>query len=392
MKRTVESFTTPMSGLAESILPETVLQFGGGNFLRAFADVFIHDANQTNRPVGRVVVVQSTASRRAALLNKQQGRYHVITRGITNGRPLDEVKEISSLSRGLVAGDEWPAVLAVGCSPKLRLIISNVTEAGYQLDDEDVHFSLDGAAAPCSFPAKLLAVLFARYQAGQPGVTVLPCELLDHNADRLLALLLEQAAAWAMPTAFLQWLQSEIYWLNSLVDRIVSGKPAAHPLLVEDNLLTVAEPFALWVIEGKGRARDLFAHPALVVVDDVERYALRKVRILNGAHTALVCKARPLGITTVVEAVTNDEVGPWLRRLLLEEIVPTVADRVDGGEAFAEQVLERFANPFLAHQLADIALHQETKVQVRLVPTYQEYEQQHGYPPPLLHELIGHQG
>ena len=369
-------------------MPETVLQFGGGNFLRAFADVFIDEANQHQQPVGRVVVVQSTASRRAALLNQQHGVYHVITRGLLNGKPIDAVQAVNSISRGLIANEEWPAVLAVARAPQLRLIISNVTEAGYTLDEADTRAAFERGTAPVSFPAKLLAALYARFQAQQPSVTVLPCELLDHNADRLLALLEEQAACWHLPAAFRTWLNSDVYWLNTLVDRIVSGKPAAHPLLASDALLTVAEPFALWAIEGKGQERDLFAHPAITVVDNVDRYTLRKVRILNGAHTALVSKALPMGIVTVREGVTDPKVGPWLRRLLFEEIVPTVADRVDDAEKFAEQVLERFANPYLEHKLADIALHHATKVKVRLRATYDEYQAQHGTPPPLLHNLL----
>lgn len=381
------------------MLPETVLQFGGGNFLRAFADVFIDDVNQddvkqddvnqSKKPVGNVVVVQSTASRRAQLLNQQQGRYHVVTRGIADGKEIDEIKVINSITRGLVASEEWPAVLDVARSPELRVIISNVTEAGYVLHSSDDNLSPTGDQAPLSFPAKLLGVLYARYQAGLPGVTVLPCELLDQNADRLLALVQEQATAWQLKGEFLAWLRGEVYWLNTLVDRIVSGKPAAHPLLGEDALLTVAEPFALWVIEGKGRERDLFAHPAIDIIADVAPYSLRKVRILNGAHTALVAKALPMGIETVREGVNHPEVGPWLRRVLFEEIVPTVAGRVEGAEPFANQTLERFANPFLEHKLADIALHHETKVRVRLGATYQEYLEQHGTPPPLLDALVG---
>ncbi len=370
-------------------LPETVLQFGGGNFLRAFADRFIHDVNQSKAPVGRVVVVQSTASQRAAQLNQQQGRYHVLTRGLANGRAVDDVQEIQSIARGLVAADEWPDVLAVARSPHLRLIVSNVTEAGYELTEQDRARADRENAAPSTFPAKLLAVLHARYRAGLPGVTILPCELLDQNADRLLALVREQAARWQLGQDFLHWLQAEVYWLNTLVDQIVSGKPADHPLLAQDELLTVAEPFALWVIAGRGRERDLFSHPAIKVVDNVDAYALRKVRILNGAHTALVAKAMPMGLETVCAAINHATVGPWLRQMLFDEIVPTIASRVDDAEAFAHQTLERFANPFLAHRLADIALHHETKLQVRLGPTYREYVEQRGTPPPLLDALAG---
>ena len=365
-------------------LPERILQFGGGNFVRAFVDVFVHEANVAGQAVGGVVVVQSTASQRAQLLNEQGGRYHVVTRGLVDGAPVDRVDLVESVTRGLVAHTEWDAVLAVACSPDLRLIVSNVTEAGYGLDDND----LPAGRVPNAFPAKLLLLLQARYQAGQPPVTILPCELLDQNGDRLLALVLAQAATWGITGPFLTWLQQEVYWLNTLVDRIVSGRPSAHPLLAQDELLTVAEPFALWVIAAKGKERDLFTHPAMQVVDDVAPYSLRKVRILNGAHTALVAKALPLGIETVREAVNDGVVGPWLRRVLFEEIVPTVADRVEGGIAFAEQVLERFANPYLDHKLSAIALHHETKVAVRLLPTYQEYQTRFSHKPPLLAEIL----
>lgn len=366
------------------VLPERILQFGGGNFVRAFVDVFVHEANMAGQEVGGVVVVQSTASQRAEQLNAQQGCYHVVTRGLVDGVPMARVQLVESVTRGLVAHTEWDAVLAVACSPDLRLIVSNVTEAGYQLEADDQH---DGGV-PNSFPAKLLLLLQARYQAGQPPVTILPCELLDQNGERLLALVLAQAATWGITGPFLTWLQNEVYWLNTLVDRIVSGRPGEHPLLAQDELLTVAEPFALWVIAAKGKERDLFTHPAMHIVDDVAPYSLRKVRILNGAHTALVAKALPLGIETVREAVNDTVVGPWLRRVLFEEIVPTVADRVEGAAAFAEQVLERFANPYLDHKLSAIALHHETKVAVRLLPTYQEYQARFGHKPPLLAEIL----
>lgn len=365
-------------------LPETILQFGGGNFLRAFFDVFVHEANEIGQAVGGVVVVQSTNSNRATALNAQQGCYHVVTRGLVNGNPVDEVKAIASVSRGLVAATDWASVLTVARSPDLRLIVSNVTEAGYVLNEKD---RLDGLA-PVSFPAKLLCVLKARFEANRPGVTILPCELMDNNATRLQDLVLQQADQWGMSGKFLHWMKTEVFWLNTLVDRIVSGKPSDHPLLAHDGLLTVAEPFSLWVIEGVGKTRDLFSHPAITVVSDAQPYSLRKVRILNGAHSGLVCKALPLGFETVRQAVENQNIGEWLHRVLFEEIVPTVQDRVQNAKGFAEQTLERFANPFLAHRLADIALHHETKVAVRLLPTYREYCERFGKKPSLLKEIL----
>lgn len=364
-------------------LPETILQFGGGNFLRGFLDVFVHEANESGQAVGRAVVVQSTNSNRASALNDQNGRYNVVTRGLVNGKPVDEVKTITSVSRGLIAATQWDQVLEVACSPDLRLIVSNVTEVGYVLDERD-----QLGNAPISFPAKMLSVLKARFDAGMPGVTVLPCELMDHNADRLVDLILKQAALWGISGAFLDWMQTDVYWCNTLVDRIVSGKPDVHPLLAEDNLLTVAEPFSIWAIEGEGKTRDLFSHPSIVVTSDVEPYSLRKVRILNGAHTSLVCKAVPMGIQTVREAVENEEVGKWLIQLLDTEIVPTVEDRVDDAKGFAKEILGRFSNPFLEHRLSDISLHHDTKVAVRLITTYREYREKFGKEPPLLKEIL----
>jgi tagaturonate reductase len=303
---------------------------------------------------------------------------------LADGKPVDEVKAIACVSRGLVATTDWNAVLDVAQSPDLRLIVSNVTEAGYVLHEKD---RINGLA-PVSFPAKLLCVLKSRFEANRPGVTVLPCELMDNNANRLQDLVLQQADQWGMSGEFLHWMKTEVFWLNTLVDRIVSGKPSDHPLLAHDGLLTVAEPFSLWVIEGVGKTRDLFSHPAITVVPNAQPYSLRKVRILNGAHSGLVCKALPLGFETVREAVAHRDIRAWLRRVLFEEIVPTVQDRVQNAKGFAEQTLERFANPFLAHRLADIALHHETKVAVRLLPTYREYCDLFDKEPPLLKEIL----
>lgn len=363
---------------------ETVLQFGGGNFLRGFVDAFVHDANATGQNVGRIVVVQSTRSGIADTINRQQGVYHVVTRGLRNGRAVDEVSRIESLSRAFDAQSDWAQVIDIATSQSLNFIVSNTTEAGFALDPADT----DRSSVPASFPAKLLAVLWARFQAGlrQP-IQSLPCELLPKNGDRLRTLVLEQASRWGAPANVVAWLRDGCVWHNSLVDRIVSGKPAEHPLLASDALLTVAEPFALWAIEKQPRAR-LFEHPAIHWVDDTAPIELRKVRVLNGAHTALVCKALPMGIATVREAVNDPEVGAWLRRLLDEEILPTLETRTPGLRAFADSALERFANPFVEHKLSAIALNHEAKLRTRLIPTRDEYVVRFGKRPRLLDELL----
>lgn len=361
---------------------ESVLQFGGGNFLRAFADVFIDRANRGPRPVGKAVVVQSTPGPRAEWINAQAGSYHVVTRGIEAGETVDRVERVAPLSRALVAATQWQQVLEVGRSPALRLVVSNTTEAGLALDDDE---KPSGKGVPRSFPAKLLAVLLARREAGLGGLTVLPCELIEGNGDLLYRLVLEQAHAWRVEDAALDWLKNECRWPNTLVDRIVSGRPAEHLLLAEDQLLTVAEPYALWAIEAPGL--DFVDDPAVRLVDDVAPYALRKVRLLNGAHTALVCRAGGR-FETVRQAVEDAAVRGWLETLLYQELLPPINGRVDGAEAFAGQVLERLANPFLDHRLADIALHHETKVGTRLLPTYREFKETRGSEPALLAEIL----
>ena len=369
-------------------LPETILQFGGGNFLRAFADAFIDDANRGGQAVGRVVVVQSTRSGVADTINRQGGRYYMVVRGLRQGRAVDEVEPIGSVSRAVDAGTGWADVRDFAASPALRMVVSNTTEAGLALDPADADRPC-GGTAPRSFPAKLLDLLWRRYEAGQRDtLAICPCELLPKNGQRLRALVAAQAERWGVPPAARDWVDGGCAWVNSLVDRIVSGRPADHPLLATDALLTVAEPFALWAIERDDRVR-FFDHPAVRPVADTAPFELRKVRVLNGAHTALVAKAMPLGIVTVREAVEHPVVGPWLRRLLAEEVVPTIDGRVPDAAAFVEATLERFANPYLEHRLASIALNHEVKVRTRLVPTRDEFVERFGRQPPLLSALLG---
>jgi tagaturonate reductase len=367
-----------------SPLPETVLQFGSGRFLRAFADLFIHQANAAGQTVGRVVVVQSTGDDRAAALARQGGRYHVVVRGLEGGAVVDRVEPVESVSRSLAAASQWDDVLAVARSPQLGVILSNTTEAGYDLHPDDK----PADAPPRSFPAKLLAVLWARWEAGRPGVTVVPCELREHNADLLQGIVLGLARDRQTPEPFRAWLRDGCAWLNTLVDRITTGTPKEHPLLASDALLTVCEPYALWAIQKKPGAEPFLRHPAVVWTDDVQPYFLRKVRILNGGHTALVIKARPRGFLTVREAATDPELGAWLERLLFEEIVPTLEGRVEDPAAFARQTLDRFRNPFVEHKLTDIAVHHAAKVQVRLVPTRDEHRAKFGRTPLLLEEVL----
>lgn len=364
---------------------ETVLQFGTGRFLRAFVDLFCQEVHNAGGEAGRIAAVQSTGRQRAEQLNRQQGRFAVAIRGLQNGQLIDHTVRVESVSRALAADTDWPQVIELARSPSLRMVTSNVTEAGYLLAPSHA----ESADAPGSFPAKLAAVLYARWRADLSGLAILPCELLEGNADRLRALVLQQANAWRWPEAFHRWVEQRSTWCNTLVDRIVAA-PRTEESAV-DPLMAVAEPFALWLIEGTKDAPlgGWAAHPAVQATDTLAPYFLRKVRILNGAHTALVAKALPLGFATVREAVSAPHVGDWLRGLLLEEIVPVLEGRTDKAREFAEQVLERFRNPFLEHRLADIALAHAEKVRTRLLPTLSEFRLRFGRSPRRLEEVVG---
>lgn len=365
-------------------LPETILQFGTGRFLRCFVDLFVDEINRTGAPAGRIVVVQSMGVETAAMFRRAKGRFHAAIRGLVEGTPVDQIMEVRSVGRAIAAAVEWPAALQTVVSPSVRAVVSNVTEAGYALDPADEA----NTVPPRSFPAKLLTLLAERYRAGLPGVAILPCELLDGNAHRLLSLVTEQANRWRWPAGLVDWLEGACSWHDTLVDRIVSAPTAGDPLGQSDPLFAVAEPYAFWGIAGRPSFSELTAHPAVRAVADLAPYVLRKVRILNGAHTALVAKALPLGFVTVRQAMANAQVNLWIRSVLFDEIVPVLENRTDAPADFARVVLDRFANPFLDHRLADIAMHHETKLKTRVVPTITEFRAKFGRSPRLLSEVV----
>ncbi|MEE2709713.1 MAG: altronate dehydrogenase [Gemmatimonadota bacterium] len=363
---------------------ETILQFGGGKFLRSFADLFIDEANSTGQNVGKIVVVQSTEGNRSELLNRQNGRYRVHIRGMQDGLEIDQIQEVASVSRAMTIQADWEGILDVATSPDLRIVLSNTTEIGYQVKTEDRL----NPGIPHSFPARLLELLLARFRAGGTPLTIVPCELIDNNADTLKQIIRDLALFKSYGHRFIDWMSKDTIWLNTLVDRITSDPPVDHPLREKDPLMTVTEPFALWVIQSSSRGEGLFDHEKITRSDDVRPYGLRKVRILNGAHTALVCKAMPMGLETVRNAILNDEVKSWLLELLHNEIIPTIEDRVVDPVRFADACIERFSNPFLVHKLASIAWEHDTKVQLRLAQTYHEYISKFDRKPPILTGLV----
>ena len=359
----------------------SVLQFGGGRFLRSFVDLFVEQAREEGQDVGDIVVVQSTVSSRAEYFNNQSNGYHVLIRGIVDGHHVERVEQVRVVRRAIVADEAWEEVQSLALQESIKWIVSNSTEAGYALELDD------SIAKPRSFPAKVTSTLFARYNAGLSGMKILPCELLTENGKRLYELVSKQAETWKLSEDFFNWLASECIWADTLVDRIVSRPPLDHPLFEQDRLLAVAEPFAFWGIQAKDEM-PFFPHPSISIVDDLTPYATRKLRILNGAHTALVCRAMPLGFVTVREAMEDGATRSWLEQLLFEEIVPVVEKTTTDAKDFAGSVLDRLANPYLDHKFADISLYHETKIKTRLKPTYEDFIRLRGYAPALLEEML----
>ncbi|MEM6289360.1 MAG: tagaturonate reductase [Bacteroidota bacterium] len=373
-------------GEAVPDLPVRAVQFGTGALLRGLVDDALDQAARAGDWSGSAVVVSQTGSGRGAAFNEQDGLFTLRVRGIEGGEPVDEARVVGAVARALSAQDDWDAVLALARDPAVDLVVSNTTEVGLTWDDSDD----SEAAPPASFPAKLAAVLKARLDALGPeaDLVVLPTELVEGNGDVLRDLVLRWGAraGWGEPFAAFV---GACRFANTLVDRIVTGTPPDLPAAEaavghRDPLMTDTEVYRLWAIEGDGALRDRLGFATgdassgagIVVAGDIEPFRLRKVRLLNAAHTLLVPVALGCGLATVREAVTDDRLGAYVRGLMADELILAVASDLDamGAEPataapFAAAVLDRFANPFIRHELASITLQQTMKLGVRAVPS-----------------------
>ena len=366
---------------------ERVIQFGEGGFLRSFADVFIHKMNEQGLYDGKVVVVQPIAKGLIPVINEQKGVYHQFLRGIDDGKVVDECIEVHSISRGVDPYTNYEEFLKLAENLDMQVIISNTTEAGIEyLGTEELTDT-----PPKSFPAKLTALLYARYRAGLPGFVILSCELIDNNGGELLKCVLQYAELWKLPEDFTAWLKTENHFCNTLVDRICTGYPKdevealTERLGQTDRLMNTAEIFHLWVIEGNHEAVFPLQAAGINVIwtDDVKPYKKRKVRILNGGHTSMVLGARLYGLSTVKECLDDPVVSRFLKKAMFEEIIPTLGHEEED-IPFGNAVLERFANPFVKHQLLSIALNSVSKFKARVLPTILEYREQRGCLPKAL--------
>lgn len=363
---------------------ETVLQFGEGGFLRGFVDYFFHKLQEQGLYDGKIVVVQPIEKGMCQMLADQNCEYNLFLRGIQDGQVVNEHTHITSISRALNPYSQYEDYIALATSSDMRVIVSNTTEAGIEyLGTEHLEDT-----PPQSYPAKLTQFLYRRFQAGLKGLIILPCELIDNNGDNLKACVLKYIELWKLGTEFTSWIEQENDFCNTLVDRIVTGYPRdeAEELCKQigytDNLIDTAEIFHLWVIEGHHENELPFnkAGYNIVWTDDAKPYKKRKVRILNGGHTSMVLGAYLYGLETVGECLKDEKVSGFLKKCLFDEIVPTLGN-TDTDKEFASAVLERFANPFIKHQLLSIALNSVSKFQVRVLPTIMEYKAQFGsYP------------
>lgn len=363
---------------------ERIIQFGSGNFLRAFADAFVDTLNKKGLFDGSVVIVQSTSSKTGDTINTQNGKYHLLIRGVENGENIDSVREIDCISRCVNANADFDGFLSLAHNPDMIFIVSNTTEAGIVYDS-----SCEFSDKPqSSFPGKLTRLLFERFKSGLGGFIILACELIDNNADELKACVLKYAEQWALGEDFTRWVVGENSFCNTLVDRIVSGFPKSESEKLferigeSDMLLDAAEPYHLWVIEGNFENELPLEKGGVNVIwtDSVSQYKKRKVRVLNGSHTSLVFPALLCNVETVSEAVADKQLYEFLNACLYGCILPVLGEN-ESNLSFAKAVLERFRNPYLAHRWESISLDSVSKFSARVLPTVDDTVNKGGEPP-----------
>ena len=353
--------------------PVKVLQFGEGGFLRGFVDWMLQKLNDQNLWNGSVVVAQPIENGLCELLNEQNGLYTHVIRGAEGV----ETSLIDVIDSTVEPYKDFDAYLNLAKNPELRFIVSNTTEAGITFDSNDKITD----TPPKSFPAKLTLFLKKRFELGLKGFVFLPCELIDKNGDNLKKTVLQYADLWDLGDDFKNWVNTENVFCNTLVDRINTGYPKDEKLDLEydDKLVNTSEFFHLWVIETDYdlEAELPFSKAGLNVIvtkDALERYRTRKVRILNGAHTSMVCYALLEGIETVKDCMDDENMHTFLKSCLFDSIIPTLDLPKEELLDYADNVLTRFANPYIKHYVSSIVLNSVSKFKVRVLPSVLEYK------------------
>ena len=360
-----------------------IMQFGEGNFLRAFVEWILQDLNDKGAIDAGVAVVQPMPMGRVADLAAQDGLYTLRLEGIDGGKKVKKSQVINVIDDCINPFAEYEKYLKYGESEDLQVIISNTTEAGIAVDPTDTDFSV----CPKSYPGKLLALLKRRYDFFKgdmtKGLAIIPCELIDNNGDELYRCLTELAEINKMDKAFIKWMQTANHFTSTLVDRIVPGYPRNEIEDIQketgyiDNNVVKGEIFHLWVLKKEPFVQKVLPADStglnVIFADDIKPYKQRKVKILNGSHTAMVPVAYLCGIDTVGEAVNDPVIGKFVRDFVFDEVNPTINLPQDQMTAFANSVIERYQNPFIRHELMSIALNSTTKFKTRLLPTLLDY-------------------
>jgi tagaturonate reductase len=363
--------------------PEKIIQFGEGNFLRAFVDWMVQEMNKKAGFNASVAVVQPIEQGRVDVLNEQDGLCTLVLKGLKNGEAVKEAELITSISRGINPYSDYSSFLALAENPEMKFIVSNTTEAGIAFNKDD---TLE-MQPPASFPAKLTSLLYHRFTVmdGDPdkGFIILPCELINRNGDKLEQCVHEYCKLWSLGNDFRKWLDAAVTFTNTLVDRIVPGYNPDSAAEVQkangydDQLVVDAEQFHLWVIEGpEWLKNEIPAEQAglnILFTDDVTPYRTRKVRLLNGPHTVMVPIAWLCGIEYVGDAVDHEVIGTFIVKTINNEIIPALDMNKSELQEFAANVLDRFRNPFVEHALLSISLNSVSKYKARVLDTVKEY-------------------
>ncbi|MBY0010499.1 tagaturonate reductase [Paenibacillus typhae] len=371
------------------VYPERMIQFGEGNFMRAFVDWQLQQMNNQGLFNGSAVLVQPIGQGLGGLMAEQDNLYTVLLNGIMQEQTVNSREIITSVSRVINLYDDYAAYLALAEDDGLEFITSNTTEAGIAYSAGD---SL-GDTPPKSFPAKLTALLHKRFELGKKGFIIIPCELIDRNGEKLLQIVQQYAAEWQLGEGFNKWLVEENTFCCSLVDRIVPGYPRDKAAQLEeelgykDNLIVTAEPFLFWVIEGPAWLSEKLplaqAGLNVVVTDDMTPYRERKVHLLNGPHTAMVPLAMMAGLETVEDVMNDETFFRFVQELMNDELSPMLDLPAEELSSYSAAVLERFRNPFVRHELASISLNSISKFKSRLLPVLLRYQKERGQLPEL---------
>lgn len=381
--------------------PTKIMQFGEGNFLRAFIDWQIDHLNKENGLNAGISIIRPIDYDALPLLNTQDGLYTTIVRGINEqGEAVAVDRIIECVNEEIPVYKEFERYMALAEQPELKVIFSNTTEAGIEFIGTD---KLDDAPAK-AFPAKLTQWLFNRFNhfngALDKGLMIVPCELIDYNGEKLKEIVLQYCQLWLLPAAFVEWIESANHFCSTLVDRIVTGFPRdEHAQLQEkfgyqDNFMVTSEYFHFFVIQGPKELEEFLclkgSNLNILVVDDIYPYKQRKVAILNGAHTALVPLAFMAGINAVGEAMDDELFAKFTQQLIFNEVIPTLNLPKDELEQFANDVIKRFKNPYIHHLLLSISLNSMTKFATRIVPQLLNFVEIEGKVPKLMaHAIAG---